>query len=193
MEVTAKGIDQRITLSEVLGIGGRHKLSVPQTEEALVPLADEVPFMYTLVDGAQLSGETFKGSLTKLSERRAEACLENSVPTMSNLRMQLIGPEGQEIPGALSCKVVAPMSENSKRYAIHFTSKSQEIETFLRGLARSQPGETRPASTSLAYNGPPDALASMSTGPASETSSTMGKSRHRRKPPSRPAAPRVPD
>lgn len=107
MEVTAKGIDQRITLSEVLGIGGRHKLSVPQTEEPLVPLAEEVPFMYALVDGAQLSGETGKGSLTMLAERRAEAHLENAVPTMSNLKMRLVGSDGQEIPGALSCKVGA--------------------------------------------------------------------------------------
>ena len=193
MEVAAKGIDQRITLSEALGIGGRHKLSVPQTEEALVPLAEEAPFTYVLVDGAQLSGETFKGRLTMLAERRAEARLENPVPTFSNLKMQLMGPEGQEIPGALSCKVVGPVSENSKQYTIHFTSKSQEIETFLRGLARKPLGDTRPASISPASKGPPHLSPSMSEVSASGTSSTMGKSRQVRKPRSRPAAPRVQD
>ena len=193
MEVTAKGIDQRITLSEVLGIGGRHKLSVPQTEEPLVPLAEEVPFMYALVDGAQLSGETGKGSLTMLAERRAEAHLENAVPTMSNLKMRTRRIRWTRNPGSIELQGRGRLSANSNRYTIHFTSKSPEIETYLRGLTRMPVRGTRPASTSLAYNGPPDALASMSTGPTSETSPTMGKSRHRRKPPSRPAAPRVPD
>ncbi len=45
-EVKAKGVEHPITLFELLGIGGKHKLLLPDTVETLVPLADEIPLRY---------------------------------------------------------------------------------------------------------------------------------------------------
>jgi hypothetical protein len=93
------GIEHPVSLSEVLGIGRPYKLFLPDTAEAFVPLTEEIPLRYEIVEGDGLSGgEMFKGSLTKLSPKGAEARLENPVPTLSNLEMHLIGTEGQEIP-----------------------------------------------------------------------------------------------
>ncbi len=39
--------------------------------------------------------------LTKLPPKGAEICLEKPVPILSNLKMHLIGTEGQDIVGAL--------------------------------------------------------------------------------------------
>jgi PAS domain S-box-containing protein len=136
MEVKAKGIEHPVTLFEVLGIGGQHKLYLPETAEALVPLGEEIPLRYAIVEGDHFSGEMLKGSLTKLSPKAAEARLENAVPPLSNLKMHLIGAEGREIPGALYGKVVGAVPGSSTDFSVRFTSVSPEIETFLRGHRR---------------------------------------------------------
>ena len=136
MEVRAKGFDQPVTLSEVLGIGGPHRLFLPETAEALVPLAEEIPLRYAIVEGDHLGEEMFKGCITKLSLKGAEARLENPVPTLNNLKINLIGTEGQEIPGALYGKVVGTVPGSSTGFSVRFTSMSPEIGTFLRGLLR---------------------------------------------------------
>jgi adenylate cyclase len=97
MEVRAKGFEQPVTVSEVVGIGGPHKLSLIQTRETLVALTEEIPVSYFLAEGSQLSGEIFKGSLTKLSSKRAEVRLDSPVPIFSNLEMLLTGSEGKRL------------------------------------------------------------------------------------------------
>jgi adenylate cyclase len=138
MDVEAKGIEHPVTLCEVLGIEGPHRLNLPELTEALVPLAEEIPFRYALVEGDRLSGEMLKGRLTKLSHTGAEARLENPVPTLSGLKMSLLGTEGQEIPGTLYGKVVGRVPGSSTGFSIRFTSMSLEVRTFL--LSRRTPG-----------------------------------------------------
>ena len=136
-EVKAKGIEHPITLFEVLGIGGKHKLLLTDAAETLVPLADEIPLRYEVLEANQASGKIAKGGLTKVSRKGAEARLEAPVPNLSNLKMRLIGSGGKEIPGTLYGKVTGAVPGSSSGFAIRFTSVSPEIETLLRGLTAS--------------------------------------------------------
>ncbi len=141
MEVKAKGFEQPIPLSEVQGIGGTHKLSLPEIEDTLVPLPQEIPLRYTVVEGDHYSGEMFTGSFVKLSAKGAEARLENPVPPLSNLNMNLIDSNGEEIPGVIYGKVVEKSSKSSTVFSVRFTSMSPEIETFLHSrLGQWTPG-----------------------------------------------------
>ncbi len=141
MEVKAKGFEQPIPLSEVRGIGGGHNLLLPETEDALVPLPQEIPLRYIVVEGDHLSGEMLTGSFIKLSTKGAEAHLENPVPPLSNLNMHLIDSNGEEIPGVLYGKVVEKLSESSTDFSVRFTSMSPQIEKFLhRLLGQCTPG-----------------------------------------------------
>jgi len=74
----------------------------------------------------------FKGSITKLSPREAEARLENPVPALSNLRITFLGADGREVSGALYGKVVGTVAGNDTSCSVRFTSMSPEIETLLR-------------------------------------------------------------
>ncbi len=132
MEIKAKGIEQPVLAYEVLGIRGRYKLFLPETVEAVLPLREEIPVTYALVDGSHLTGEVFKGIITKLSSREAEAHLENPVPNLSNLKMNLLGVEGREFSGALYGKVVGRVEGSSTAYSVRFTSMSPEVEQALR-------------------------------------------------------------
>jgi hypothetical protein len=61
--------------------------------------------------------------------------LEKSVPNLSDLKMHLVDPDGQAIPGALYAKVIRAQRGDSEGSLIRFTSSSPEIETFLRVLS----------------------------------------------------------
>ena len=134
MEIKAKGIEHPVTLSEVLGIGGPHRLFLPKTAEALVPLAEAIPLTYEIVEASHLGGEIYEGTLTKLSPKGAEVHLPDPVPTLTNLKMHLIGTEGQGASGTLYGKVVGTVSGSSTGFSIRFTSISPEAERLFRLL-----------------------------------------------------------
>jgi PAS domain S-box-containing protein len=134
MEVKAKGIEHPVTLYEAVGIGRPHKLYLPETAEKVVSLSQEVPLRYEIVEANYLGGESHKGTLTRLSLKTAEVRLEKPVPILSNLKIQFVGAEEQDIPGALYAKVVGTIAGDTAVFSVRFTSSSPEIETFLRGL-----------------------------------------------------------
>ncbi len=137
MEIKAKGFEQPIPLSEVRGIGGTHKLSLPYIKDALVPIPQKLPFRSTVVEVDHLSVEMFTGSFVKLSAKGAEARLEHPVAPLTNLKMHLIADNGEEIPGALYGKVVEQPSESPTIFSVRFTSMPPEVETFLHRLLSS--------------------------------------------------------
>ena len=61
LEVRAKGFEQPITLCEVVGIGGPHKLALSQTKDELAALAEEIPVTYAVVEGEHLGAGAFQG------------------------------------------------------------------------------------------------------------------------------------
>jgi PAS domain S-box-containing protein len=134
MEVKAKGVEHPVVLFEVLGIGGQHKLSLPEAVDTLVDLKDEIPLCYEVVESSQVGGAMSKGVLMKVSLRGAEARLESAVPALSNLKMHFIGGSGEQIPGTFYGKVVGMLSGTSTGVSIRFTSVSPEIEARLRKL-----------------------------------------------------------
>lgn len=156
--IKAKGIEHPVSVCEVLGIGGRHRLFLSEPTDVLVAPAGAISINCTVVEGSHLSSETLKGQITKLSSKRAEATLEAAVQAFANLKMQVFDPQGQEITGALYGKVLEAGSAGTA--AIRFTSMSPEIEAYFRGLVSTstsptssdgakQPGRAPEASGSL--------------------------------------------
>ncbi len=121
--------------------------------EILVPLDNEIPLRYEVLESNQVKGKTSEGSLTKVSRKAAEARLDTSVPNLSNLKLRLIGSGGEEIPGTLYAKVMGAAPGNRAGVSIRFTSVPPEIETLLRGLTSSmaavEEGEATRGATSI--------------------------------------------
>jgi hypothetical protein len=102
--------------------------------DTLIELKEETQLRYEVVESSQVGGALSKGVLTKVSLRAAEARLADPVPPLSNLKMHLIGSDGEQIPGSLYGKVLGPLSGASTGVSIRFTSISPEIETVLHRL-----------------------------------------------------------
>src|SRR5215470_3082056 len=127
VEVKAKGLEHPVTLFEVLGISGRHKLLLPDASEKLVLLVSGVPLRYEIVEASQLSHETYAGMLTKLSRKAAEAILDYPISNLTNIKMHLIH-DGREVSGSLYAKVIEAVAGSGNSFYLRFTSVSPEID-----------------------------------------------------------------
>jgi adenylate cyclase len=110
-EVKAKGMDEKITIYDIAGLGGSYNLRLADTEGRVVPLADEVPAW-----------------LTRLSETEAEVRAGTSLDAMTDLDIHLDGAPG----AAVYAKVVARDVAEPAVFAVRFTSLSDEARVFLR-------------------------------------------------------------
>ncbi len=140
LAVRAKGIEHPITLFEVAGIGGTHKLFLPRTMEMLTPLPEEIPFVYEIVDSTSLGGVNHKGAWIRLSRREAEARLEDAVPPLTNINMKMLDADGHETPGTLYGKVLDTLPGSTCRFSIRFTSVTPHFETLLLSVTKAGEG-----------------------------------------------------
>ena len=152
MEVKAKGVEHPVTLFEVLGISGRHKLLLTDASDELVPVISSIPFRYEIVESSQLGHETYKGVLTKLSRKAAEAILDQPMDNLTNIRMRLM-QDGREIPGSLYAKVIDAVTGSGNAFSLRFSSVSPEIERFLQAQTSAAANPIAPAAPLQPSNG----------------------------------------
>jgi adenylate cyclase len=134
IEVAAKGIDKPISIYNARGIGGKYNLFLPGSAVTLVPLPQAIPLHFTLLEGKHLGDTVFTGSLVKLSTKDGEVRSEHAIETWSDIKIQLMSNNGEELPGDLYAKVVGPLSEGSSGFAVHFTSIPPKVAAFFERL-----------------------------------------------------------
>jgi hypothetical protein len=128
MQLQTKGFKDPIVVHDLLGVGGRHALAVPQTEEVLQPLARPIPTAYSVVHGGQLSHVESEGRLVQASAKTAQMLCDPAPPPLSNLRVRARTPEGDEVPGEVYAKV---QSAAPGGVLIRFTSHAPELMRLL--------------------------------------------------------------
>ncbi len=144
MEVEAKGIAEPITLYELWSIGGAYSLFLPEREEALLPLPQALPLQYTVLEGEHVGRTVYQGRFVTLSAKGGEVCSDHPIAPWSNLRIRLMGHNGEALPGELYAKVLRHLPESRPGFYAHFTSIPPEVATFFqRLLASSAPGLDR--------------------------------------------------
>jgi class 3 adenylate cyclase/CheY-like chemotaxis protein len=134
MAVEAKGIAQPVNLYELRGIGSPYNLFLPEHDVTLWPLQQELPLQYTVLEGEHLSQAVYQGRLCKLSRKGGEVLSNYAVRPWSNLRIRLLEREGEAPLGELYAKVVRCLPGEQLGFAVHFTSLSQEAESFIQRL-----------------------------------------------------------
>lgn len=134
IEVAAKGIDKPIAIYNAGGIGGKYNLFLPENADTLVSLPQAIPLEFTLLEGKQLGDAVCTGSLVKLSAKDGEVCSEHPVESWSDIKIQLMSNNPHELPGHLYAKVMGPLSEGSRGFAVHFTSIPPDVGVFLEHL-----------------------------------------------------------
>jgi adenylate cyclase len=100
-------------------------------------LPQAIPLQFTLLEGKHMGDTVCTGSLVKLSAKHGELRSEHAVETWSNIKIQLMSSNGEELPGDLYAKVMGPRSEGSHGFAVHFTSIPPKVAAFFERLLAS--------------------------------------------------------
>jgi adenylate cyclase len=138
-QVKPKGVQQPITIYEVYGIAGFYNLYLPREEELFLPLDEEIPIQYALLDGKNISDTLFKGSLVELSDKgakvRSENLGEDNLPlALTNLKLNLLTSNiPAEVSEDMYAKVLEKWAERGSFY-IRFTANPPAVQMRLDEL-----------------------------------------------------------
>ena len=133
-QVQAKGIKEPITIYDVGGIGEPYNLFLSKEEQVFLPLAEEIPIQYAVMEGKNISDTLHSGRLIELSAKGAKVRSENSVAPLINIRLQLLtGNTTSEVSDDIYAKVLEKPTDNGTFY-IQFTASPPDLEMMLAGL-----------------------------------------------------------
>src|SRR5215467_3397570 len=138
MTVAPKGVAAPLTLYAVSGLRGAYALDLPTQTEALVSLPQALDVRYTVLEGKFAGSTMYGGRVVKLATRMDELNLDQPVTAFSNLKLHLLRPTGEVVPGELFAKVVETRPEDAARAVVRFTSLPEAARMFLdtmRGYA----------------------------------------------------------
>ena len=131
LTVAPKGVAAPLTLYAVSGMRGAYALSLPTQTETLVSLPQALEVRYTLLEGKFAGSTRYDGRVVKLATRTAELHVDQPVAAFSNLKLHLLHPSGEMVPGELFAKVIETWPEDTSRVVVSFTSLSEAARTFL--------------------------------------------------------------
>jgi adenylate cyclase len=79
-----------VTICEIHGIGGKYNLFLPQDDEIIVSLNQELPVEYTILQGKHTVGTVFIGALISLSEKGVQLQSPHFLELLSNIKLKLL-------------------------------------------------------------------------------------------------------
>jgi adenylate cyclase len=152
LTVAPKGVAAPLTLYAVSGMRGAYPLSLPTQTETLVSLPQALDVRYTVLEGKFAGSTLYGGRVVKLATRTAELHVDQLVAAFSNLKLHLLRPSGEVVPGELFAKVIETLPEDPSRVVVSFTSIPEPARTFLdtvRGYEYHVINRAEPHSTEL--------------------------------------------
>jgi adenylate cyclase len=128
IEANLKGMHAPVTFYDVGSIGHPYHLGLPDPKSNLLPLKEEIPIQYMLVEGKQLIGPMIFGTLVKVSGRGAEISSEVAIAPLCNIRIvPLTHMKGGSISEDIYAKVTHTLTENQAGFRVHFTNISPRM------------------------------------------------------------------
>jgi adenylate cyclase len=140
-QVQPKGVKQPITIYEVRGIRDPYNLFLPEEEDIFLPLTEEIPILYSVLDGKKVVETQFQGRIIKLSPKGAEIITKNheegSIPSpLSNIKLNLLETGKTEYVSDDIYAKVLEKSGTSDSFYIHFTFKPSTLTQRLSQAAK---------------------------------------------------------
>ncbi|MBD2577392.1 adenylate/guanylate cyclase domain-containing protein [Oscillatoria sp. FACHB-1406] len=135
-QVKPKGVKDNISLYEIGGIGDRYNLYLPKNEEQFIRLRWELPVLYFVLEGKQVSDTIFKGNIVSISTKGVEIRIEKGntdsmPPPLSNLKINFLKLGDRfGISEDVYAKVL-DRTASRRTFYIHFTYKPPTIAAAL--------------------------------------------------------------
>ncbi len=91
LQVSPKGINEKITLTEILGIGKPYSRKLEKIPSKLLSLESSVPVSYVVLEGKHAEGPQREGTILALSDQEAILKTETSLAPLQNLCLKIGG------------------------------------------------------------------------------------------------------
>ena len=126
-EVQPKGVEKKVPIHAVAGLGDAEADQIPVVDDGLVELPSPRPIAFTVIQGKEVGDEVTQGQLVALSERAAFVRCALPPKTFDNLSVHF-GPPGGH--GPVYAKVV---DRNATGFTLRFTSVAPDARVHLEG------------------------------------------------------------
>lgn len=130
LEVLPKGVEAPLRIYEVGGIAGHYNQALEGKEPAMVGLAQQIRFRYTVLGGEHVGKERLEGFVVRLSEKSAEIALEESVELHANLKINLEEVDDELAAKDLYGKVVGRSAKKKLTQLVRFTAVPPEVAAY---------------------------------------------------------------
>jgi adenylate cyclase len=104
---------------------------MPEILETLVRLEIGILIRCAPLEGKHLGTDTVPGEIVRLSKIGGDAKIEGSFPLLSNLKIDLMGPDGQPLEGDIYAKVIDRPADPGC-IALRFTSVPPPVKKILK-------------------------------------------------------------
>jgi len=131
LEVLPKGAEAPLRIYEVGGIAGQYNLALEGKEPAMVGLARQIRFRYTVLGGEHVGKEWLEGFVVRLSKRSAEIVSEEPIELHANLKMNLEEVDHELAAKDFYGKVVGRSAKKKLTSVIRFTAVPPEVAAYL--------------------------------------------------------------
>lgn len=131
-----KGSDRPITVYEVGGIAGEYNMALEGLEQRLLELTQDIPLSYAVITGKRVGFDQKSCRLVRLGGTVAEVIMDQSVESMTNLRLNLAEVETFLAAKKFYAKVIRQTGDDPQRHLIRFTSLPTEVDAFLQAVRK---------------------------------------------------------
>ncbi|MBW4677273.1 MAG: adenylate/guanylate cyclase domain-containing protein [Desmonostoc geniculatum HA4340-LM1] len=139
LQIKPKGIKDSVTIFDIHGIGGQYNLFLPEDDEAMVSLNQDLPVEYNILHGKKAGETVFVGALVCLSEKAAQLQSLNFLEPLSNLKLKLlIEPELGTEQEHIYAKVIKQIDVDKHVFLIRFTAIPPKAIAFFETLRQTE-------------------------------------------------------
>jgi len=132
LEVMPKGVQKPLIICDVGGIGGNCNLYLPEKKRTELPELDRpLLISFKVLDGKNVSGESFRGRILRMSGTEAEIHADLITDRLSNLKVTLVGSGSNETAPELYAKVTENISAVPPFFRVCLTSAAPEVQAFM--------------------------------------------------------------
>jgi hypothetical protein len=102
----------------------------------MVSLVKQVPILYTILDGKDVSKRALSGFVLEISKNCANIALSAPVEVLANLKMNLADVDENLSARDFYGKVTKGSGEKQQIHEVHFTSVPPEVDSYFQALQK---------------------------------------------------------
>lgn len=110
--VHPKGLKDPIALYDIKGLGSPYNISLPQTKQELISLAEAIPILLAVFEGKHCTVDCVPGLLHRLSWNDVEITTKIPIDPETVLRITLLSPQNEMTGGEIYAQIKPGESTN---------------------------------------------------------------------------------